>query len=412
MAYLTPAWPQGDAANGVVTYTAHLVGGLRDIGHHPYVITLSRGKGPHEEFVLNAAVSRPTRGWTARLLDYLGYRVSSGRWRALSRAALVRSQLAPLVREAGVQILEIEESFRGARELVRRSPIPVVVRLHGPWFLVAPSLGLKRDAALRRRVRDEGLAIANAAAVSAPSNDVLRRVRKYYGLALPEARVIPNPIKAVPACDRWSGASCERGRILFVGRFDRCKGADTMIDAFGRVAAVCPSSRLTFVGPDRGLVDEDGRQWHLEEFLESRLPDCAVRSRVERLGPQPASRVAELRRLCFVTVVCSRYENSPMVALEAMASGCPLVASDVGGLPEMIQHERNGLLCQPGNPDGLAQTILTLLRCPEIAAHLGQQASRDAERRYHPEAIAKQTLDFYRQVIARATRAGKDLAVP
>ena len=175
-----------------------------------------------------------------------------------------------------------------------------------------------------------------------------------------------------------------------------------MIDAFGRVALSHPSSRLTFVGPDSGLVDDAGKQWHLEEFLESRLPDCAVRSRVERLGSQPASRVAELRRRCFVTVACSRYESLSMVAVEAMACGCPLVASDVGGLQEMIQHEHNGLLCRPGDAEDLAQKILTLLRNPALATRLGQQAAADAEQRYHPDVIAKKTLDFYGDVIERA----------
>jgi len=72
-------------------------------------------------------------------------------------------------------------------------------------------------------------------------------------------------------------------RILFVGRFDRHKGGDLIIDAFGRVLANVPDARLWFVGPDRGYIDTNGRTWHIEEYLRDRLPGALESKRVEWL---------------------------------------------------------------------------------------------------------------------------------
>ena len=91
----------------------------------------------------------------------------------------------------------MEEAFGLAGWLQWVIPIPVCIRLHGPWFLNGAALGVPEDNAFRRRVALEGWAIRHASAVTAPSLDVLERTRTYYGLALEGAQVIPNPTQPV-----------------------------------------------------------------------------------------------------------------------------------------------------------------------------------------------------------------------
>ena len=90
-----------------------------------------------------------------------------------------------------------------------------------------------------------------------------------------------------------------------------------------------------------------------------------------------------------------------MVALEAMATGCPVIASDVGGLTELIDHGRNGLLCHPGDDADLAEKLRQLLSDHALAARLGQQAAHDAAERFRPTVIAHQTAEFYQHVLRR-----------
>jgi glycosyltransferase involved in cell wall biosynthesis len=291
----------------------------------------------------------------------------------------------------------MEESF-GMVQLVKpQLRIPIVVKLNGPHFANGAAMGLPEDAAFRERVRNEGIGIAEADAVSAPSHEVLEQTRAYYGLPLPGAVVIPYPTPAVPAERRWSLAECDPSRLLFVGRFDRHKGGDVVIDAFRRVAQKLPQVRLWFAGPDKGLTDEQGQHWTLAEYIAERAPDVA--ERIDLLGWQPNSSLAELRRKAFVTIVGSRYETFGIVVSEAMAHGCPVAATRTGGIAEIIEDGETGVLARPGDPDDLAAAILRLLRAPEFAAKLGRRAAEEATRRYHPDAIAHETVAFHRAVL-------------
>jgi glycosyltransferase involved in cell wall biosynthesis len=385
----TPSWPLGSAPNGVVTYVATIAPALAARGHRVSLLT-SEISGPPGELpvyeIRGDALARPLR---TRVLDALKYRIAPhAAWRACSRRDVLRT-VSRMVSDQRLDILELEESFGIASWVRRACRVPVHVRLHGPWFLNGPAVGAPQDASFRARVRAEGLGIAEADAVSAPSRDVLERVRAWYRLPLRDAVVVPNPTSPVFARNRWNLQDCDPDRILFVGRFDRHKGGDLVIDAFARVLHARPRTRLTFVGPDSGLAI-DGRTERLETFVRERLPGAFEDGRIDWLGVQPFSALAPLRRSALVTVVSSRYENHPGTVTEAMAMGCPVVAADVGGIPELVKHGVNGLLHRGGDAGNLAARVLELLEDPERAAQLGAQAARDAERTHHPDVVAAQ----------------------
>ena len=160
-------------------------------------------------------------------------------------------------------------------------------------------------------------------------------------MKLENAEVIPNPTE--PVADLWQLAQADPKRILFVGRFDRLKGGDLVIDAFARIVQAEPEARLSFVGPDRGCRTDNGDTWQIEQYIRHRLPGALETKRVEWLGAQPFSALAQLRRQALVCVICSRYETFPYTVIEAMALGCPIVAATVGGIPEIIRNESNGV---------------------------------------------------------------------
>ena len=93
-------------------------------------------------------------------------------------------------------------------------------------------------------------------------------------------------------------------------------------------------------------------------------------------------------------------DNCPMVVLEAMAAGLPMLASNVGGVPDLITPESTGLLADPSRPESFAQGIRRLLTEPGLAARLGAEARQEALRRFHPEIIARRHVEIYREVLA------------
>jgi glycosyltransferase involved in cell wall biosynthesis len=285
--------------------------------------------------------------------------------------------------------------------VIRSDVVPVVVRLHGPWFLNGRALGVKEDAAFERRDRLEREVIIAADAVTAPSRDVLERTRAHYGLPLENGRVILPPVRCRDDRVSWTLANCDRNRIVFVGRFDRHKGADVIIEAFARLASERPELALDFVGPDRGVLNEAGDAIHLDAFLASRVPDGDVRRRIVVHGQQTPDAVDALRRRGLITVVPSRYETFGYTAVEALTLGCPVVVSDSGGLAETVRDQETGLLFASGEPRSLASQIAKLLDAPEWAAALGEAGRADVARRHAPRSIAEQTLETYASVVER-----------
>lgn len=79
--------------------------------------------------------------------------------------------------------------------------------------------------------------------------------------------------------------------------------------------------------------------------------------------------------------------------------GCPVIGTNSGGTPELIQHERNGLLCEPGSPEDAAKQMIRLLQNPTMAQDLGRKALEDTRKRYNPSKLASETLAFYRMVL-------------
>jgi glycosyltransferase involved in cell wall biosynthesis len=398
---MAPGWPPDAFPNGIVTYVATLSPALNNGGHRVAVLAGEVVGEPGDGRVHDFAQAWLARSFGERVLDGFAHRISpepARLWRL--RRALVKS-VRQLISDEALDIFEMEESFGMSASIGRAVSIPVCVRLHGPWFLNGPVRGVPDDRVFRRRIRAEGRGLAMAAGVTAPSRDVLDRVRAYHRLSLPDAEVIPPPVAPVNAALRWKMEKCDASRVLFVGRFDRHKGGDLVIESFREISKRAPRARLVFVGPDRGFVADDRRTWRLAEFLQARLPGALESGQVEWLGQQPAGAVANLRRGAAVTVVASRYETFCYAAAEAMALGCPVVASRVGAIPEVIQDRANGLLCRPEDPADLAAKVIDLLENPTWAAELGAQAAIDCERLYHPDVIAARVVAFYRRVLGR-----------
>ncbi len=402
IALYSPGWPPGDFPNGIVTYVANLRAPLAEVGFASRILAASVSPSSTDSEVVDARALRRVRPLPVKALDAALYRLAPERSAALRMGHELAAAFAWLRRTFPFDLIEMEESFGAAERVRRHLGVPVVVRLHGPWFLNGSAVGAPEDGAFERRVAREGLAIARAVAVTAPSHDVLERVRRRYRLSLPEAEVIPYPGPVVPADQRWDVAACERNAILFVGRFDRHKGGDLAIDAFRELAKEFPALELWLVGPDRGFVDDGGRSFDLPTYLEGHLPDGGARGRVRVLGPQPHQAISRLRRRAFLTIVPSRYDNFPMTVLEALAFGSPLVASVAGGIPEMVRDGETGLWCRAGDFHDLAAKIRRLLVEPSLAPALAARARADFEVRFSPAAVARRAADHYQKVLATA----------
>ena len=117
-------------------------------------------------------------------------------------------------------------------------------------------------------------------------------------------------------------------------------------------------------------------------------------------GFAPHARIPAVLRHIDLLVLATRYEELPSVLIEAMAAGLPVIASRVGGIPALVDHDVNGLLVPPGDPAALAAAISRVLAEPGTAARLAA-AARQTAQRYTWPTLARQVAAVYLQVTAK-----------
>jgi glycosyltransferase involved in cell wall biosynthesis len=171
------------------------------------------------------------------------------------------------------------------------------------------------------------------------------------------------------------------GEVVYVGRLREEKGVDVLVEAMQHLG----QHRLDVVGdgPERA---------RLEVLAASRAP-----GRVRFHGSVPKDRVLALIRSAAVAVMPSRcHDNQPMAVLEAFACGVPVVATELGGLPELVHGDRYGGTVPADDPAAMAGALARLLDDPERAFQVGQAARRHAQRQYAPERHLEQLEALYR----------------
>jgi glycosyltransferase involved in cell wall biosynthesis len=119
----------------------------------------------------------------------------------------------------------------------------------------------------------------------------------------------------------------------------------------------------------------------------------------EYAGFAGRERLKEFFKAASFLVLPTLEDNCPMVVLEAMAAGVPVLASNVGGVPDLIEHEKTGLFCDPQRPESFREGVARLLGEPELGRQLVANAKTEAQRRFHPQVVARRHLEIYREVI-------------
>jgi glycosyltransferase involved in cell wall biosynthesis len=397
IAFVTPAWPASRTQNGIATYVDAMRRGLADLGVASAAIAWDCEPGGDPDVLAHA------RGralpWRLRLRTALLARLPGGRGLGPVVADGIAEAARTLDRRAPLSAIEIEESFGIPALLADRAPAPVVVRLHGPWFLTGAASGAALDTGFHRRVAAEWRGMQRAAAVIAPTRALLAAVEQRHGAPLPRAVVLPNPGPAPTPTPLWRRDGPRR--IAHIGRFERLKGSDVVLAAFATLARRAPDVHLDLVGPDLGMRGDDGEQVDFPRYLARLGLDADVTRRIRWHGPLPPAAVAAVRRDARLVVVASRYETFPMTVLEAMADGCPVVATRVGGIPEMVADEREACLVPPGDAAALAAAWQRLLAAPDAAVRLGDGGRARFLAEFAPTAVARRVADFYAERFGR-----------
>jgi glycosyltransferase involved in cell wall biosynthesis len=241
------------------------------------------------------------------------------------------------------------------------------------------------------------LVIRNAVVVSPLSTEM----GEVLGLSPQQRRdwVVPLGVDVDAISEAVGTREPEPGRLLFVGRLVEKKGVDVLIEAMSRL----PEARLVVAGdgPDRAA-------------LEAQAQKLALSERVEFLGQQDVAGVREqFRRACAV-VVPSRVgkagdsDGTPLVMVEAMAAGVPVVASRLGGLEENIRSGETGLLVEPESVPSLVAGLTSALSDPTAAEGWAREARTQMIGRLDSATTARRYKEFLKLALEQAPARCRD----
>jgi glycosyltransferase involved in cell wall biosynthesis len=275
------------------------------------------------------------------------------------------------------------------------APFPSVLMIQGIIARISRargSTGFVRGLGARISLMVERLTVRRARHVVCETSFAADFVREHNPRAV--VHFIRTPIR-----DEWFDIARRvdpeaAPEILFVGWALPEKGIDVLVTAFSRVVAEHPRAVLHVVGPY-----DDG---YFQRVLTPEVTRLGLTDRMVFHGHQPATVVAERLSRAAVLALPTRMDTAPNVLAEARAAGVPVVASAVGGIPELIDDGIDGVLVPDGSADALTSAIVALLRDPVAAAAIGEHG-RERVRRDHRAAVqVPKLLDVYRLVLATA----------
>ena len=292
--------------------------------------------------------------------------------------------LLQLLLRRRVSFLHIHSAMRGSfwrkslfAETARWFGVPSILHLHGSemkTFYGAQSL------ARQRAVRHS---LEKAASVVVLSESWRQFV---LGVA-PKARItVINNYVALPA-EAAPVVNAQTFTVLFLGLLGQRKGIYDLLDCWPAVVAAVPGARL--------LVGGNGEL----EAARARAESLGIASSVDFMGWVDGTRKIELLQTADAFVLPSYNEGLPMSVLEAMSWGKPVIATRVGGIPELITNGQDGLLIEPGDLPALLTALLRLGSEPELRQSLGAQGRKRIEDGFSDVAVLPRLENVYRDIL-------------
>ena len=277
---------------------------------------------------------------------------------------------------------------QGLPQLFRNPKVPSVLTIHG---LPGKTIRIeKRGLSAQLEARLSGVTFKRAISRYDEFIGVSPYVLEEVGIPdTGSSHAIPNPIEA-----RFFNLSRspEADRVLYAGKLSRLKNIVGLIEAGARVVAARPNTRFRLAGP--------WQSDHREEILAA-LERHQLAEHFDFLGSLERNELLEEMARCTCLVLPSFQESSPVVIAEAMAAGIPVAATQVGGVPWMLEAGKNGLLFDPSSSEAIAEAILRLLGDDELQNELARRARGWAHEHAHVDSVVRRTIGIYEAACRR-----------
>jgi glycosyltransferase involved in cell wall biosynthesis len=385
-------YPPETSRGGVGTQTWNKARALAALGHTVHVLSCTAGDDSEPRTETDAGVTvhrmRPPGG------DFPVYQTPAY-WVGYSWAVL--GQLHRLMEAVVFDVLDFPEyGAEGFAYQLDRTPwnwVPVVVQLHAPLEMFVEHIGWPERGSDFHRVGTlmEEISIKRADALMACSANIADLTAGYYGVPRESIAVVHCGVDAEafrPAPRRASDSG--RPTVLFVGNIVGNKGVEVALEAVLRLRSKYPEIRLQILG---------SRSAMLEEF-QARIGAAEAEANFEFPGFIERAALPQFYQEADVFCSPAQYEGGVAnVFIEAMACGCPVVASTAGGGPEAVTEGETGLLVPPNDVDAVVRALDRILADAPLRERMGRAARRRVEEYFAMDKYIQRVLAVYHQAI-------------
>jgi len=274
--------------------------------------------------------------------------------------------------------------------IARASGRRVILHMHGGHFVETYGRSCEGAQRFTRAI------LASADLVIEVSDERARNLARIAPRA--RIRVLRNCVNVAAMAAEERRRPGEELRVLFLGTVGAGKGVFDLMEAAALVKkAGCPL-RLTLAGPPAHAGDLDMvRDW---------VECLGLTGLCEAVGQVQGAAKTQLLHGCDVLALPSYQEALPMAILEAMAAGLPIVATRVGGIPELVADGYNGFLITPGDTAGLAQRLMILAAEPGLCSLMGRRSREIAAREYDVAPYVERLVTLYESIVERERTFG------
>jgi len=265
---------------------------------------------------------------------------------------------------------------------------PVVVTLRGSDVNIPVGGGVLSKLLLK-------LVVKGCDYVTTVSDDLAEKIKERCGTRV-KARIVPNGVAAdlfhpldLNAARGMLRLEPSRPVILYVGRLTKTKGVDVLLDALPLIVSASPESLFVFLG-----------EGNLVKTIADQCEKQGIQGNVVLAGSKPHEEIPTWLNAANVVVLPSLSEGRPNVVIESMACGRPIVATRVGGIPELITDGENGFLVPPGDASALTRAVVAVLAMDDQGAELGRRGYEVVKSRgLDWRRSAERMIEVYEQVM-------------
>jgi glycogen(starch) synthase len=407
IAILSFEYPPETGFGGIGTYAYYQARALAKLGHDVHVFAGAVKPGVFHSEHEGVKVTRIKReGVVSGLLDNARKKRAWWFQNRVTTAADAFAVLAKAHAKKPFDFVEAPECGADAMVTTTLLAIPTAIKFHSPARLI---MGIYDTPKIDRVLTGvaEQLAINQAQVLTSCSRFLADEVHAKMGERKP-IHVVPNGID-VPMFDRDDGIDVfakfglprDKKLIFFANRMEERKGIHIVQKMVEGTLAKYPDIAFVFAGRDLfGWMEKKILPW---------VKDRQLQSRFFYLGQLGLPEVRGCLKASSIFLIPSLWENCPYSCLEAMTAGRAIVSSDCGGMPELIEDGRTGVLAKNGDPASFVAALTRMIEDDALRARCGAAARAEVEKRLTDVGIAQRSIDVYHAHLAGPGTAGGEV---